>query len=72
MIQGIARSKNVALEENFVASVYEELYKKFVEPFDALDNGISQYPQDIKPAYSRPWTLQDQVNIEFIMFRFPS
>lgn len=62
MIQRIARSHDVALEKSSIGSVYEELYKRFVEPFDALDNGIPQYPPDIKPAYSRPWTLQDQVS----------
>lgn len=27
------------------------MYKEFIEAIDGIDNGISQYPTDIKPKY---------------------
>lgn len=28
-----------------------EMYEKFFEEIDAVDNGVSKYPKDIKPKY---------------------
>ncbi len=37
------------------------MYKKFIEPFDAVDNGINQYPSDLTPAYCKPYDIFTQV-----------
>lgn len=31
--------------------VYKKIYDDYIQTFDAVDNGVSQYPPDIKPAY---------------------
>lgn len=43
--------------------LFEKIYTVFVEPFDAHDNGISIYPEDLSftPRYHSPCTLFDQV-----------
>ena len=49
--------------EGEVELLYRKLYDVFVEPFDAHDNGISAYPEDVQPRFHRPWDLFAQVNI---------
>lgn len=55
-------AKQITSEED-VAILYRKLYDTFVEPFDAHDNGISAYPDEIKPRFHRSWDLFSQVNI---------
>lgn len=50
-------------EDALVLAAYERLYDSFVEAFDAHDNGIAAYPEDIVPRYQRPWDIFAQVNI---------
>lgn len=38
------------------------MYRKFIEPFDAVDNGVNQYPTDILPAYARPYDIFSQID----------
>lgn len=40
-----------------IEEIHDKLYEKFIEPFDAVDNGVNQYPQEVKPAYSRPYDI---------------
>lgn len=49
--------------EAVVETAYRRLYDSFVEPFDAHDNGIAAYPEEIVPRYHRPWDIFAQVNI---------
>lgn len=44
-----------------MAEIYDRLYRKFIEPFDAVDNGVNQYPTEIEPAYARPWDIFSQI-----------
>jgi len=37
------------------------MYKNFVEPFDAHDNGRNRYPDDAQPFYARPFDIFRQV-----------
>ncbi|KAI0639378.1 GAMM1 protein [Trametes polyzona] len=34
-----------------VETLWLKMYKEFIEAIDAIDNGISQYPTDLKPRY---------------------
>ncbi|KNC99124.1 uncharacterized protein SPPG_05382 [Spizellomyces punctatus DAOM BR117] len=34
-----------------LAVVYQKVYDDFVLAFDGIDNGVSQYPSDVKPKY---------------------
>lgn len=49
-------------EEALVAEIHERLYRKFVEPFDAVDNGVNQYPSELTPAYARPYDIFAQID----------
>lgn len=51
----------VQRDEETVELIFQKLYKQFVEALDAIDNGISQYPEDIKPAYSLNTDLSSRV-----------
>ena len=56
-------AKDVAvISETEVDDLYLKVYKSFVEPFDAIENGVSQYPDSVEPAYSSPYSLQNQVS----------
>lgn len=39
------------LSDQQVKELQETLYVNFFEYFDAIDNGINQYPKDVKPAF---------------------
>lgn len=49
-------------DESLVTELHDRLYRKFIEPFDAVDNGVNQYPGDIEPAYARPFDIFAQVD----------
>lgn len=49
-------------DDALVAELHDRLYRKFIEPFDAVDNGVNQYPGDIEPAYARPYDIFAQVD----------
>ena len=34
-----------------VEIVYRKVYEDFVEAMDGIDNGVNNYPVDIKPKY---------------------
>lgn len=55
-------AENLDLDHEADASkidiLYEKLYKDFIESVDANDNGISNYPNDLKPKFNeRNFTL---------------
>lgn len=43
------------------ATNYLFYIKEFIEAIDAIDNGISQYPTDIKPKYRSRTDLSSRV-----------
>lgn len=51
-----------ASDEALVRELHERLYQKFVEPFDAVDNGVNQYPPETQPAYARPYDIFAQID----------
>lgn len=42
--------------------VYQKLYESFVEGFDGIDNGVSQYPSEIKPKYEENTNIAARVS----------
>ncbi|KAJ3375486.1 hypothetical protein GGF31_004605 [Allomyces arbusculus] len=44
-----------------VALVHTKLYDDLIEAFDAIDNGVSRYPIDVKPAYRDATSLSSVV-----------
>lgn len=44
-----------------VDTIYRRMYEDFVEAFDGVDNGVSQYPADIKPAYRSSTDISSRV-----------
>ncbi|EPQ27687.1 uncharacterized protein PFL1_04825 [Pseudozyma flocculosa PF-1] len=51
----------LAESDDVVALLHTKLYDDFVEAIDAIDNGISQYPSDLKPAYKSRTDLSARV-----------
>ncbi|KAJ3196515.1 hypothetical protein HK101_008699 [Irineochytrium annulatum] len=41
--------------------LYAKIYDDFVEGFDGIDNGVSQYPNDIKPKYKESTNISSRV-----------
>ncbi|KAK9708495.1 hypothetical protein K7432_009604 [Basidiobolus ranarum] len=72
----IAKQLDLSKENPSVEILYQKMYKNFVEALDGIDNGISQYPQDIAPKYEEktglaarvgrlnPWWNQTDVDID--------
>ncbi|KZP31263.1 metal-dependent protein hydrolase [Athelia psychrophila] len=44
-----------------VTTLWLKLYKEFIEAIDAIDNGISQYPNDLSPKYRSRTDLSSRV-----------
>ena len=44
-----------------MTTLWLKLYKEFIEAIDAIDNGISQYPNDISPKYRSRTDLSSRV-----------
>lgn len=49
--QIIANRLQLSEDEPKVETLWLKLYKEYIEAIDAIDNGISQYPTDLKPRY---------------------
>jgi len=47
----IAKHFDLKQASETVSCLYLKLYKEFIEGIDGIDNGVSAYPPDIKPAY---------------------
>jgi uncharacterized UPF0160 family protein len=57
----IANNIQTSLDDPKVHTLWLKLYKEFIEAIDAIDNGISQYPTDIKPRYRSRTDLSSRV-----------
>ncbi|KAJ3258317.1 hypothetical protein HDU77_002379 [Chytriomyces hyalinus] len=41
--------------------VYQKIYDDFIEGFDGVDNGVSQYPADLRPKYRDGTSISSRV-----------
>ncbi|KAF9015222.1 metal-dependent protein hydrolase [Cyathus striatus] len=57
----IANRINLPIEDPKVELLWLKMYREFIEALDAIDNGISQYPDDIKPKYRSRTDLSARV-----------
>jgi len=57
----VANRLQNSIDDPKVELLWLKLYKEFIEAIDAIDNGISQYPNDIKPLYSTRTDLSSRV-----------
>jgi len=57
----IANRTQLPLEDPKVNVLWLKMYKEFIEAIDAIDNGISQYPTDIKAKYRSRTDLSSRV-----------
>ncbi|KAJ7225485.1 GAMM1 protein [Mycena pura] len=57
----IANETQLLVEDPKVMTIWLKMYKEFIEAVDAIDNGISQYPSDIKPRYKSSTDLSSRV-----------
>jgi len=57
----IANRTQTSVGDPQVTTLWLKLYKEFIEAIDAIDNGISQYPTDIKPKYRSRTDLSARV-----------
>jgi len=49
-------------DDPVVATLYKKLYQEFIEGIDGIDNGVSQYPAELKPAYKIRTDLSSRVS----------
>ncbi|EMD42031.1 hypothetical protein CERSUDRAFT_79631 [Gelatoporia subvermispora B] len=47
----IASRLRVSVDDPKVETLWLKLYREFIESIDAIDNGVNQYPADLKPLY---------------------
>ena len=52
---------NIPEQDPVTDLLYIKLYDDFVEAIDAIDNGISQYPSELKPAYKSRTDLSARI-----------
>jgi len=57
----IASRAQLPLDDAKVQTLWLKMYREFIEALDAIDNGISQYPTDIKPLYRSRTDLSSRV-----------
>ncbi|KAG6902874.1 hypothetical protein C0995_010043 [Termitomyces sp. Mi166 len=57
----IASVTQLSVDDEKVEKLWLKLYREFIEAIDAIDNGISQYPNDIKPKYRSRTDLSSRV-----------
>jgi uncharacterized UPF0160 family protein len=72
----IATILNLEESDPKVELLYQKVYENFIEALDGGDNGISQYPADIKPKYRvgtalpqrvaglNPWWNQKDIDVD--------
>ncbi|KAJ2123024.1 hypothetical protein IW147_002956 [Coemansia sp. RSA 720] len=56
-----AIAKEADLDSSAVDQLYKKLYESVIEGVDGIDNGVSQYPSDIEPAYKESTGLSARV-----------
>jgi uncharacterized UPF0160 family protein len=42
---------SVTHDDDMIQRIYRKVYRNFILEIDAIDNGVSQYPSDVLPAY---------------------
>ncbi|KAJ7181688.1 GAMM1 protein [Mycena crocata] len=57
----VANTTQIATDDPKITTLWLKMYKEFIEAIDAIDNGISQYPSDIKPKYKSRTDLGSRV-----------
>ncbi|KAL0072010.1 hypothetical protein AAF712_000933 [Marasmius tenuissimus] len=57
----ISNVTQLNVDDDKVHTLWLKVYKEFIEAIDAIDNGISQYPTDLKPRYSNRTDLSSRV-----------
>ncbi|KAF9453790.1 metal-dependent protein hydrolase [Macrolepiota fuliginosa MF-IS2] len=57
----IANRLQILVDDPKVELLWLKMYRVFIEAIDAIDNGISQYPNDIKPLYRSRTDLSSRV-----------
>ncbi|CAA7266461.1 unnamed protein product [Cyclocybe aegerita] len=57
----IANRIQLPLDNPKVNILWLKMYKEFIEAIDGIDNGVSQYPNDIKPKYRSRTDLSSRV-----------
>ncbi|KAF8898711.1 GAMM1 protein [Infundibulicybe gibba] len=57
----IANRTQIPVDDPKVNTLWIKMYKEFIEALDAIDNGISQYPEDVKPRYKNRTDLSSRV-----------
>ncbi|KAJ7786345.1 metal-dependent protein hydrolase [Mycena metata] len=57
----IANKTQLPADDPKVTTLWLKMYKQFIEAIDAIDNGIAQYPSDIKPKYKSSTDLGSRV-----------
>lgn len=57
----IANVTHLSISDPKVETLWLKLYREFIEAIDAIDNGISQYPNDMKPRYKTRTDLSSRV-----------
>jgi len=58
----IARRFQLPVDDPKVEKLWLKVYKEFIEAIDAIDNGIAQYPTDLKPLYKSSTNLSGRVS----------
>ncbi|KAF9569590.1 metal-dependent protein hydrolase [Agrocybe pediades] len=57
----IANKIQLPITDAKVEVLWLKLYREFIEALDGIDNGVSQYPSDIKPKYRNRTDLSSRV-----------
>ncbi|KAJ7293606.1 metal-dependent protein hydrolase [Mycena rebaudengoi] len=57
----IANKTQLPIDDPKVMTLWLKMYKEFIEAIDGIDNGISQYPSDLKPKYKSRTDLSSRV-----------
>lgn len=57
----VANRLQVPIDDPKVELLWLKMYKEFIEAIDGIDNGVSQYPADIKPLYRSRTDLSSRV-----------
>ncbi|KAJ3024894.1 UNVERIFIED_CONTAM: hypothetical protein HDU68_007678 [Siphonaria sp. JEL0065] len=58
----VANILNWPLTDVRLELVYQKTYDDFIEGFDGVDNGVSQYPSDLRPKYRDGTSISSRVS----------
>lgn len=57
----VAKLSGYSEETPYHDIIYQQVYKTFVEGLDGIDNGVSRYPDELKPRYTVNTDLSSRV-----------